>query len=33
MVYRIFSIYGFNPKLIKIHTMYSKLLSIGKIAA
>ena len=33
MVYRIFSIYGFIPKLIKIHTIYSKLLSIGKIAA
>jgi len=33
MITRIFSIYGFDHKLIKINTAYRRLLSFGKIAA
>lgn len=33
MIYRIFSIYGFNHKLIKINQFYKQVLNLGKIAA
>ncbi|MFT6810561.1 MAG: hypothetical protein ACJA01_003805 [Saprospiraceae bacterium] len=33
MLFRIFSIYGFDPKLIKINEDYQKIINYGSIAA